>query len=133
MTYKAQTFIDAIKGSGGNISRISRVIGCSWWTVKRATINYPTVMRAFTDERETISDKADDNIVQVIISGPTKDKPGRKPHPDRLSTSKWWVSRMRRDEFAERKEITGADGEALIPVGATVDERLANLEDILNS
>lgn len=135
MTYKAKTFIDAIPGTGGNISRIARKVGCSWWTVKRAIERYPTVYRAHRDEWEKISDKAEDNIVQVINSGGKDPETGAKldPDPARLSTSKWWLSRMRRDEYTERQEITGADGEPLVPLGSTLDERLSNLEDILTS
>ena len=133
MTYKTQDFIDAIPGTGGNITRISKKIGCSWWTVRRAIDKHPTVNRAWTDERETINDKAEDNIVQVITSGPTAKDPKKKPHPEKISTSKWWLSRMRKEEYSDRQEITGADGEPLVPVGSTLEDRLANLEDILNS
>jgi len=131
MTYRAQDFIDAIPGSGGNISRIARKVGCSWHAVKRGIERYPTVQQAWMDEREKISDKAEDNIVQVINSGPTASDPEADPHPQRLSTSKWWLARMRRDDFSERREVTGADGEPLVPLGQTVEERVENIKALL--
>lgn len=130
MTYKAKTFIKAIPGSGANISRIASRVGCDWHTVKRALDRYPTVLRAFMDEHEKVTDKAEDNIVQVINSGPSQANPQAKPHPQRLSTSKWWIERMRKEQYSTRQEVTGADGEP-ISLGITLEERKSRLVDIL--
>ena len=100
--YTAQQFIDAIPGTGGVVSAIADNVGCAWDTAKKYLTQYATVKQAWENERNRITDKAEHNIVGAIQGGD-------------LSMSKWWLQVMR-DEFLprERRELTGADGGAII-------------------
>lgn len=119
MTYNASEFIKAIPKTGGNITKIAKKMGCDWHTVNNAIKKHPTVNRAWKDEREKVNDAAEDVLVTAIVKD--KDK----------STAKWWLIRMRKDDFSERMELTGADGGELVPLGTTIDERIKNVIDIL--
>jgi len=94
--YTAAQFIKAIKDSGGIISTIADVVGCSWITAKKYITDYPTVNEAWNNERNRITDKARHNIITAI---------GDKD----LQMSKWWLQVMD-DEFTPRtkQEVIGA-------------------------
>jgi len=96
--YTAQQFIDAIPGTGGVVSAVADKVGCAWDTAKKYLTEYATVNRAWENERNIITDKAEHNIVGAIKGGD-------------LQMSKWWLQVMR-DDFVprERREITGQDG-----------------------
>lgn len=122
MTYKAQTFIDAIEGTGGNISHIAQNVGCTWHTAKKWIDEYPTVKLAYDAERFRINDQAKRNIIDAIIDGSVKDS--------------WrWLS-VRDPDFMpkERKELTGKDGEAIEidDITLTDEQRAERLAAILD-
>lgn len=102
--FTAKQFIDAIPGTGGIVSAIAARVGCTWHTAKKYIDEYPTVKAAYDAECESVSDLAESVIIQSIKGGDTQD-------------AKWWLSRIRRGKFAERQEVTGADGE---PVQTTI-------------
>lgn len=110
--YKAADFIRAIPGSGGIISTIARRVGCDWHTVRRYIDEFSTVAQAYEDECEAVSDLAESKLIESIRGGD-------------LASAKWWLSRKRRSEFADRREITGANGAPVFDIEAARDEILA--------
>jgi hypothetical protein len=52
------------------------------------------------DEAQKVDDLAESIVIKSIQEGNTGD-------------AKWWLERRRRDKFAQRQEITGAEGEAV--------------------
>lgn len=101
--YTARQFIDAIPGTGGIISAIAKRVGCDWTTAKKYIYEYPTIKQAYDDECEAVADMAESVLIQSIKAGDTAD-------------AKWYLSRIRRGKYAERHEVTGADGEKLAAV-----------------
>jgi hypothetical protein len=69
MALKAQDFIDATKGSGGFITTIARKIPCDRTTVYRAIEKYPTVKQAIADEKESMKDMAEGQLIKRINAG----------------------------------------------------------------
>lgn len=72
-TYSAQTFINAIPGTGGIISAIARRVGCNWHTAKRYIEEYPTVRQAYDDEVEALIDMAESILIKSIQEGDPQD------------------------------------------------------------
>jgi len=105
--YSTAQFIAAIDGSGGIVTTIAKRVGCSWNTAKKWIDEYPTVAAAYSDEQETINDMAEGMLMQSIRKGNTQD-------------AKWWLSRIRKDRFAERREVTGADGSDVQIINVTL-------------
>lgn len=91
-------FLKAIPGSGGIVSVIAKSVGCDWHTAKKYIDEHSSVKRAWTDERNIVTDKAQHNILRAINEGD-------------LQMSKWWLSVMS-DEFAEKSklDIASANG-----------------------
>lgn len=79
--YTAQQFIDAIEGTGGVVSSIAEKVGCAWNTAKKYIDNYATVKQAWQNERNRITDRAQNNIIKSINKGD-------------LQMSKWWLQVM---------------------------------------
>lgn len=91
--YKAQDFIDAIPGSGGIISTISKRVGCAWNTAKRYIVNYPTVAKVYCDECEAITDLAELTIIKAIKGGDTH-------------TAKWYLTMKGRERgYAQTQRV----------------------------
>ncbi len=79
-SYTAKTFIDAIPGTGGIISAISRKVGCTWNTTKAWIDGYPTVKVAYENECEAMLDLAESAVLKNIRAGDTQD-------------AKWYLSK----------------------------------------
>lgn len=102
--YTAQQFIDAIPGTGGIISAIAERVGCAWHTAKRYIDTYATINQAWQNERNRITDRAQNNIVKSIVDGD-------------LQMSKWWLQVMD-DQFMprQRTELAGEVTQRIIVV-----------------
>ena len=96
--YTAAQFIEAMEGTGGIISTIAARCGCAWNTARDAIDRWPTVKRAWENERAKVTDLAQRNVIKAI-----KDED--------LPTSKWWLQLMD-PEFTpkEKREISGRIG-----------------------
>lgn len=92
MAYKAKTFIDAIPGTGGVITSIAKKVGCDWTTAKKYIEEYPTVHKVWLEEKQSVDDKAQYNIIEAIVK-----------HKD-LSMSKWWLQ-VKNPEFVPKADI----------------------------
>lgn len=112
--YKAQTFIDAITGSGGFITAIAKRVGCSRNTAQRYCDLYPSVAQALDDERETMLD-----AIEAVAFNQARDGDGAMVRYI-LSTK----GKVR--GYTERHEVTGAEGGPLpiimLPPVETADE-----------
>lgn len=111
--YKASEFIEAIPGTGGIISTIARRVGCDWHTAKKYIDTYPTVNRAYEDERERVTDLAESVLVQNIKLAYKKQEDTKEPVDS--SDAKWYLTRKGKSRgYTERQEITGAEGGPLV-------------------
>ena len=96
--YNAQTFIDAIPGTGGIVSAIARKVGCEWETVRAWIDKYPTVKRAYDAECEAMLDLAESTVLRNIKDGDTAD-------------AKWYLTKKgKRRGYGDAVELTGAEG-----------------------
>lgn len=97
--YKNSDFEEAIKGSGGIMSAVAKRVGCDWQTAQRFIKNSDKLAKMFEAEREIVLDMAESTLFNSIRAGDTSD-------------AKWLLSRLGKERgYAERKELTGADGE----------------------
>jgi hypothetical protein len=96
-TYRAETFIAAIPGTGGIISAIARRVGCAWHTAQKHIRTMPTVAAAYADECEGITDLAESTVIKAIQAGD-------------VGTARWYLATKGKERgFTERRELTGAD------------------------
>lgn len=116
--YTAQTFIDAIPGTGGVKSAIARKVGCVYNTVQKYIDKYPTVRQAYEDECARVLDLAVSVVVQNInLAAKLQADTGL---PVDVSDAKWFLSRKGKEQgWSERTEVTGASGG---PVGVSIIE-----------
>jgi len=63
--YTAQQFIDAIPGTGGNVTAIAARVGCAWHTARSYIDRHPTVMDVYENERNTILDEIEDVAIAI--------------------------------------------------------------------
>lgn len=109
--YTAAQFLAAIPGSGGIVSTIARRVGCTWHTARKYIDLYTTVKKSYDDECESVIDMAEGVLLKGIKDGDTAD-------------AKWYLARKGKQRgYAERQEITGADGEA-VKLDATLKRSL---------
>ena len=102
--YTAKVFIDAIPKTGGIISTIAARVGCDWHTAKKYITTKPTIKAAYDAECESVIDMAEGVLLKGIESGDTAD-------------AKWYLTRKGKHRgYAQRQEITGADGAPLVVV-----------------
>ena len=122
--YKADDFIIAIKGSGGVIAVIAQRVGCAWNTAEKYMKTFPTVKRAWEDEKEITNDYAE-SVVTRNIQIALKLQQETNQVVD-SSDAKWLLSRRRRDEYSEKFDIGGLL--RLIDYSKLTDEQLSRLE-----
>ena len=100
--YSAQTFIDAIPGTGGIVSAIARKVGCEWNTAKKYIDTMPTVRAAYDAECEAMLDLAESTVLKNIKDGDTAD-------------AKWYLTKKgKRRGYGDSMEVTGEGGGALV-------------------
>jgi len=80
---------------------------CLFADINPATLyNYQKENPEFLDRKQTLKEKpvlkARSNIVKALQEGD-------------IETAKWLLERKKKDEFSLRSEMTGADGETLVP------------------
>ncbi len=86
---------------------------CFYADISRETLNnYQQVNPQFLDRKNALKERpvllARQTVIKAIESDPL--------------TARWYLERRRKNEFASRQELTGADGERIIPIlgGASV-------------
>ncbi len=104
---KAKDYIKAIEGSGGNISEIARRLDCHRDTVSRAIGRLKSVSKAMDIERESFLDEAEFGVthnINVRNEAAREDK-----QPINAVDHKWWLSRMKPNEFGDKLDITSGN------------------------
>lgn len=114
--YTAQQFISAIPGTGGIITAIANKVGCAWHTAKKYIDEYATVRTAWQNERNRITDIAQDNIIVSVIDGD-------------LQMSKWWLQVMDNDfNPPQKQEVSGPLGSPIEIIEIVKDYGKPNVE-----
>ena len=90
----------AIKGSGAIMSTIARRLNCDWTTAKTYVEKWESTKKALHDEDQKIIDLAEGTLYASIKDGNTQD-------------AKWLLAKRRKGKYADRQEVTGADGGAI--------------------
>lgn len=99
--YSDKQFAEAIKNSGGLITVIAKKVGCDWYTA-RDRINASDKLRTqWLSEKQATADLAQSKILDSIRMGNTQD-------------AKWYLARMRPDEFGDKTQVTGEGGGEII-------------------
>jgi hypothetical protein len=101
--YTAQQFIEAIPGSGGIVTTIAKRVGCKWHTAKKYIRKYPTVQRAYDDEREKVLDLAESKVIAAIKK-------------DDIATAKWMLTMKGADRGYVPKEARQIEGDVTLRV-----------------
>jgi len=98
MRFKAEDFIAAIPGSGGFITTIAKRVGCSRNTVYAGMKKYATVSEAILDEKDSLKDMAENELLRQIKDGNT------------TATIFFLKTQAKGRGYIERQEVTGAEG-----------------------
>jgi AcrR family transcriptional regulator len=69
MKYTEKQMLEAIKGSGGDISEVAKRLGCARSTVYRYLDRYPAVYEALEEEREVLLDIAEYGLMKRVEDG----------------------------------------------------------------
>jgi len=102
MRFKAEEFLSAVPGSGGFITTIAARVGCSRNTVYTAIEKYSTVKQAIGDEKDSLKDMAENELLRQIKDGNT-------------TATIFYLKTQAKDRgYVERQELTGAGGDSLI-------------------
>ena len=113
--FTAKQFIDAIPGTGGIVSKIADRVSCTWHTARKYIDEYPTIKQAYDDECESILDLAESALIKSVSE-------------QEAWAVKYILSTKGRNRgYVERKEVTGADGNALQIV--IIDESATDSND----
>jgi hypothetical protein len=96
--FTAKQFVEAIADSAGIVSTIAKRVGCDWHTAKKYITNYPTVLQAYEDECERVTDLAETMLIKSIQGGD-------------LSAVRYYLSTKGKSRgYVERAELSGPNG-----------------------
>ena len=100
--YTAAQFINAIPGTGGNITEIAKRVGTTWSTTKKYIARHASVKQALDDECEGVLDMTVCKLVEAINRG-----------------DPWAIKFMlstlgKKRGFTERLEVSGGDGGPIV-------------------
>lgn len=88
----------AIHESGGIVSVISRRLGVDWHTGKKTIERYPAAVQAVQDERESLVDFAEGQLIKAIKAG-------------EAWAVKFYLATVGKGRgYSERQEVTGPGG-----------------------
>ena len=100
--YTAAEVIEAIQGTGGIVTKIAAKLGCQWSTAKKYIEKYPTIKRAWLDEREKIIDKAESGLIKAVDN-------------DDAWAIKYTLSTLGKGRgFTDRLEVVGKKGGPIV-------------------
>ena len=106
--HSAEEVIEAIKGTNGIKATIAQRLGVHRHTVTNYLKRWATVREAYDNECQVTDDWAESIIVRNMKLALKEQEETKKPVDS--SDSKWRLERRRRDKFATRQEVTGAEG-----------------------
>ena len=105
-----ETVLEAIKGSGGIVSTVSKRLDCAWHTANKYIHEWDETKAAFEDEREAILDMAEGVIYQSIKEGNSQD-------------AKWILSTLgKKRGFSEKVELEHSGGITFVKDGTPLDD-----------
>ncbi len=111
--FDRETVLEAIKGSGGITSAIAKALGCQWHTADKYIHKWESTRQAFEAEGETVLDKAESLLERNITLGLRIQQEEHKIVDS--ADAKWLLARKGKHRgYAERREVTGADGNEVI-------------------
>jgi hypothetical protein len=93
--------LEAIKQSRGLVATVAKILNCSWITAENYIKNWDSTKAAMKDEKETYIDHVESKAMDLVdaLDGPM---------------IRYYLSTQgRKRGYAERYEITGADGKPL--------------------
>ena len=100
--YSQKRFIEAIKGSGGIVSKIADRVGCTWHTARSYIDTYPNIKAAYDDERERVLDMAESALIKSVTE-------------QEAWAVKYYLSTIGKQRgYVERQEVTGQNGERFV-------------------
>lgn len=98
---------------------LSNVMLCSYADISQQTLytwfnKFPEIKEEIERLKESPKIRAINNIIAKVNEGD-------------LETAKWYAERKIKEEFAQRQEVTGADGEKLIPTQEDTEKKIQEL------
>lgn len=115
----ADQMIATIKGSGGIKAHIAQKLGVNRLSVDRYLKRWPSVREAYDAEVQSLGDVAESVVVMNIKLAATHQREFQTQQD--ASDARWYLARKCRDRgYADRTELTGAEGEPLIPINSAV-------------
>ena len=126
----AAEVIEAIKGTSGIKTVIAQNLGVTRETFDSYLRRWPTVRRAFEQERQTFVDIAESVVVRNVKLAHKKQSEGEMVDS---ADSKWVVSRLGKDRgYSERMEMNILKSLDLSKLTDDQIDRLAEGEDVLS-
>lgn len=95
-----KVLLEAIKDTGGVVSRIAEKLGRSWHATRAAIDNDPEILLAYKDECERVDDIAEHTVISSIAKGD-------------VDSAKWWLKTRRRTKFGDAVDVT-SQGEKIV-------------------
>lgn len=112
LRFTKEQVLEAIDGCGGIVLPVSRRLGCAWDSAKKFIDKWAETRQAFENERATFLDSCESVLVRNVQLALKAQAGGDIADS---SDAKWVVSRLGKERgWAERQEITGADGENIV-------------------
>lgn len=110
--FTAEQFITAMPDSGGIVTLIAKRVGCDWHTARKWIDTHPSILQAWQDARESVSDLAESKLIENIKSSD-------------MGAIKYWLSTQGKSRgYVERQEIRIGEDSTL-----TITERIVDATD----
>lgn len=125
--YTKQQMINAIVQSKGMLTRAAAGLGCGYNTIRRYIDKHPDIKAAYEETRYQMADTIETTLYSIAIGRPAPDGKTWEQEPN--VTALIFLAKthpaMRERGYAERQEVTGADGKDLaiiIKSGQSMDD-----------
>jgi|OM-RGC.v1.025294108 hypothetical protein len=110
--FTTQQMIDALTFTRGAVSLAAKHLGCDYNTVRRYIDKYPTVAQAQRESHERLGDILETTAHELAIG--KRDESGNyTTPPDKTMLIFLLKTKFKSRGYSERREVTGADGNAL--------------------
>lgn len=94
LDFEVKTIIDAINGSKGSITEISKRLGCAWSIAKKYIEKHQETKQALQDEIEKNIDKAENVVLASIDEGD-------------IQSAKWFLGTIGKNRgYSEKHEVS---------------------------
>lgn len=118
--YTATQVIDAIDKSQGIIKHAARLLNCSRRTIHNYIERYPSVADAYEDTNEGMIDYVESKLIEQISVGNT------------TAIIFYLKTKAKHRGYAERTEVTGADGKPIQTQQTNVNLQAESAHDANN-